>query len=132
MALYLTNPLHCDINPGTTEGAKLYNLAIKAPEEKLCIAQKNARAIQAAFEEDANNVGWGTLSGTVKLDGVNHGPTRNIITHTCELTLKMVQKHARTTFGTLDPWGNDLPATFLVRTIDPATHAAQHPVFYRH
>ena len=112
MALYLTNPFHGDINPGTTEGAKLYNIAIKAPEEKLCIAQKNARAIHAAFEEDANNFGWRTLSGTVKLDGVTHGPTRNIITHTSELTLEMVQKHACTTFGANDPWGDAIPGIF--------------------
>lgn len=77
------------------------------------------------------NFGWGTLSGTVKLDGVNHGPTRNIITHTCELTLKMVQKHARTTFGANDPWGDDLPGKFQVRAINPATHVTQRPVFHR-
>ena len=43
----------------------------------------------------------------------------------------MVQKHARTTWGNLDPWATNLPPTLNVRAIDPATHAAQRPVFYR-
>ena len=95
--MYLTNPFHADINPGTTNGAKLYNTEIKDPEEKLCIQQKNANKIQSIFEEDANNFGWGILTGAVKIDGVLHGPTREILKKTRKLTLEMIKKHARTT-----------------------------------
>ena len=59
------------------------------------------------------------------------GPIRNILTETRDLTLEIVQKHTRLTWGSLDPWGTDLPATFTVRDIDPAIHAAQCPAFYK-
>ena len=131
MAAFLTNPFDGDINPGTPDGLKLYNKAIAAPEDKLSIQQKNANDIQAHFESDASDFGWGTLIGRVKIDGVNNGPTKNILTETRELTLEMIQKHACTTWGNLDPWATNLPASFTVRTIDPATHASQRSVFFR-
>ena len=44
-ANYSLNPFLGNINPGTTEGAKLYNKAIEAPKELLAISQKNATDI---------------------------------------------------------------------------------------
>ena len=128
MAVFLTNPFFGDINPGTTEGAKLYNKAIAAPAEQLSIQQKNAKDIQARFETDASNFGWGQLIGNVQINNVPD--QRNIMTNTREITLEMVQKHARTTWGNLNPWADPLPQNFDVRAIDPATHAAQRPHFY--
>ena len=127
MALYLTNPFFGEINPGTTEGAKLYNKATAAPEEKLSVQQKNAKDVLSRFETDASNFGWGQLIGNVQINNVSD--QRNIMTKTREITLEMVQKHARTTWGPRDPWENPLPNSFDVREINPATHASQRPTF---
>ena len=129
MATYSINPYHTDINPGTAEGAKLYNKAIEPPDDKLSVQQKNAKDVQSQFETDASNYGWGGLIGNVQINIVPE--YRNILSNTREITLEMVQKHARTTWGTLDPWNTPLPANFSVRMINPAAHALQRPCFHR-
>ena len=48
MATFLLNPFLGDINPGTTEGAKLYTKAIDSPDEKLNICQKNTNGFHAS------------------------------------------------------------------------------------
>ena len=55
-AVFLTNPFCGDINPGTADGAKLYNKAIAAPDDKLSVQQKNAKEIQSQFEADSSNL----------------------------------------------------------------------------
>ena len=56
-ANYSLNPFLSDINPGTSEGAKLYNKAIEAPKTLLTINQKNASDIKDNFEKDARDFG---------------------------------------------------------------------------
>ena len=129
MATFIINPFHGEINPGTEAGAKLYNKAIEAPEDKLTIQQKNANDIQSQFETDASKFGWGNLIGNVSINAGDD--TRNILVNTREITLEMVQKHARTTWGELLAFNDPLPDDFAVRAIDPATHAPQRPHFYR-
>ena len=129
MAVFLTNPFFGDINPGTADGAKLYNKAIEAPKDTLSIQQSKARDVQSQFETDACNFGWSSLIGNITINIANE--VRNILSNTRELTVEMLQKHARTTWGNLAPWADPLPMDFDVRAIDPATHAAQRPHFYR-
>ena len=52
-ANYSLNPFLGDINPGTTDGSKLYNKAIEAPKELFTITQNNATEIRDHFEKDA-------------------------------------------------------------------------------
>ena len=128
-ANFIINPFHGDINPVTEAGSKLYNKAIEAPEDKLVIQQRNAIDIQSQFESDASKFGWGSLIGNIQINLVpDH---RNILVNTREITLEMMQKHARTTWGNLNNFNDPLPANFMVREIDPATYAAQRPHFYR-
>lgn len=90
MTTFLLNPFLGDINPGTTEGAKLYRKAIEPPDKKLNICQKNARDIQSFFETDSRNFGWGPLIGNIP---IGPGPDRkSILTDSKELTLEMIQK----------------------------------------
>ena len=93
MAAYLTNPFLGNINPGTVDGAKLYNKAIEAPEVKLSIQQQNANNIQFQFESDASDFGWGVLTGSAQINDNNVPDLCNILTNTREITLEMVQKH---------------------------------------
>ena len=45
MANFVLNPYLGNVNQGTTDGLKLYNKAIEAPETKIDLDQKNARDI---------------------------------------------------------------------------------------
>ena len=128
---FVLNPYLGDINPGTTEGLKLYNKAVAGPETKISIDQSHAREIKTSFELDANNFGWGPATGAIQVD--NAGTTKNILTQAQEITLQMVQKAARRTWLALAPafvWADPLPAVFTVGTIDPAANAAQRPNFF--
>ena len=88
MAVFLTNPFFGDINPGTADGAKLYNKAIEAPKDKLSIQQSKARDVQSQFETDACNFGWSSLIGNITINVANE--VRNILSNTRELTVEML------------------------------------------
>ena len=115
---YLLNPFLGNINPGTSEGAKLYNKATAAIEDKITISQKIARDIQTHFEIDSSNFGWGLLVGNVVTRNAREPETKSIVTHSKNLTIELVQRHARTTWGSItDPWDSALPQDFIVRDI---------------
>ena len=117
---YSLNPFLADINPGTTEGAKLYNKAIEAPKNLLTINQKNASDIKDNFEKVARDFGWGPLVGSIRISG---GVDKSILTEAREITLEDVQKQARNIWDQTQPWATALPANLSVRDIDPAANA---------
>ena len=127
-ATYSLNPFLGNINPGTTEGAKLYNKAIEAPKELLTITQKNATEIRDHFEKDARDFGWGPLIGNITIDAAD--TTKSILVNAREITLEDVQKAARLTWDQTTAWNVALADSFDVRAIDPATHNAQRPQFH--
>ena len=127
-ANYSLNPFLGNINPGTTEGAKLYNKAIEAPKELLAISQKNATDIRDHFEKDARDFGWGPLVGSIRIDAA--GTTRSILVSAREITLEDVQKAARNTWDQTTAYPVALALPFAVRDIDPAAHNAQRPQFH--
>ena len=99
-ATYSLNPFLGEINPGTTEGEKLYTKAIEAPKTLLAINQKNASDIKDRYEKHARNFGWGPLVGSIRIVG---GVDKSILTEAREITLEDVQKHARTTWDKTIP-----------------------------
>ena len=96
------------------------------------IKQKNAQDIQSAFEMDANNFGWGPAISSVQIDNAAAPATWTILTEAQEITLEMIQKHARQTWGTLAglAWADPIPADLVAATIDPGANAAQRPQFF--
>ena len=65
MTSFVMNPYLGDVNPGTTEGLKLYNKAIAAPNEKVEINQDSARDIQTIFEKESGDYEWGPAISSV-------------------------------------------------------------------
>ena len=122
-ANYSLNPFLSNINPGTTEGAKLYNKTIEAPKELLTVTQKNATEIWYHFEKYAQDFGWGPLIGNIDIDAA--GTTRSILVNAREMTLEDVQKAARLTWDQTTGWAVALVTPFAVRDTDPATNNAQ-------
>ena len=129
--VWITNAYLGDINPGTSEGAKLFNKATSTPDSLLTINQKNARDIYATFELDASDFGWGPLVGRVSVTGGVNPQRKSILTEANEITLEHVQKQARRTWGTPVAFRNALPEDFEVEEIDPAGDEADRPTFYR-
>ena len=129
MTSFVMNPYLGDVNPGTTEGLKLYNKSIEARSEKIEINQENARDIQTIFEKDSSDFGWGPAISSVQIDNLNPPTTKSLLSKAREINLTMMQKLARRTWGNLTglTWTDPLPAVLTVFDIDPAAQATQRP-----
>ena len=127
------NPYLGDVNPGTTEGLKLYNKAIAAPNEKIEINQDCARDIQTIFEKYSGDYGWGPAISSVQVDDLTPPTTKSLLTKAREINLTCIQKMARRTWGNLAglDWTDPLPAVLTVFDIDPSANAPQRPQFFR-
>ena len=129
--LFITNPYHGNINPGTTDGQKLYLKATAERSERLTIKQEKVKEIIAAFEKDSRSFGWGSIVNVIKTSATDQ-IGKSIITNTRDLKLEMVQKAA------LKIWGNmaatfdtPLPDTFTVQSLaNVANNAREQQVFY--
>ena len=106
------NPYLGDVNPGTTEGLKLYNKAIAAPNDKIEINQDCARNIQTIFEKDSDDFGWDPAISSVQTDDLTPPTTKSILTKAREISLTCIQKMARRTWGNLAGlnWTDPMPA----------------------
>ena len=102
MTSFVMNPYLGDVNPGTTEGLKLYNKSIEARSEKIEINQENARDIQTIFEKDSSDFGWGPAISLVQVDDLTPPTTKILLTKAREINLTMMQKLARRTWGNLN------------------------------
>ena len=133
MTSFVMNPYLGDVNPGTTEGLKLYNKSIEARSEKIEINQENARDIQTIFEKDSSDFGWGPAISSVQIDNLTPPTTKSLLSKAREINLTMMQKLARRTWGNLTglTWTDPLPAALTVFDIDPAAQATQRPQFFR-
>ena len=130
--VFVLNPFLGDINPGTADGAKLFNKATEEATTKLTITQRNAKDILSHFRKEAGTFGWGPLIGSIPINVA--GGSLSILKDSRRLTLEQVQKASRRTWMALTPtinYADPLPADFDVVDIDPGTNAAQRPQFYR-
>ena len=69
---FIMNPFLVDINPRTSEGAKLYNKATAKLDTKLTINQKNAKDVLSHFIKDAGRFGWGPLIGQIQINNAGN------------------------------------------------------------
>ena len=67
--VFVDDPFKGNINPGTSDGAKLYMKATSAinEDEKFDINIKNAQKFLDHVNRDTNNFGWGILVRTVEV-----------------------------------------------------------------
>ena len=132
MTTFVMNPYLGDVNPGTTEGLKLYNGAIAAPNDKIEINQDCARDIQTIFEKDSGDYGWGPAISSVQVDDLTPPTTKRLLTKAREINLTCIQKMTRRTWGNLAglSWTDPLPAVLTVFDIDPSSNAPQCPQIF--
>ena len=113
--IFVDDPFKGNINPGTSEGAKLYMKA-KATldnDDKFDINMSNAQKFLDCMTRDTNTFGWGILVRTVQ---VGQTENKNILVDHKDITAEDIKRQAYKT------WGNH-----LVGFIDqvPDGHALQ-------
>ena len=126
MADFILDPYFGDVNPGSIIGFKLYNKAIKPPEEKLTIDQTNAWDIQATFERDPSNFGWGPAISSIQIDNTTPPVTRIILSKVREISIKCITKLTHRTWRALAAmrWTDPVLDILTVFDINPAVNIA--------
>ena len=87
MTTFLSDPFEGDINPGETNGQKLFTLATskRNKDTKIMISQEAADNVMNLFRQDSNSFGWGILTGCIETTG---GDTYSILENPHLLTLE--------------------------------------------
>ena len=120
---YVTNPYLENINPGDSNGSKLYMEATEPldKDHKIEIKVDNANKFLDQVHSDANKFGWGPLVFRVQT-GSNPGSFESLLENHEEITLEHMLRQVHVTWGAN---GNDfntaLPADKNVADLDPAT-----------
>ena len=129
---YQMDPYDGDINPGTTEGAKLFSKATQARSELLTLTQEKAKEILSAFEDDAREFGWGTMVHKVQVVAdLDNDLKRSIFKDYRSVKLFHVKKAAERRWGNAtSPFEDPVPTTLAINTIAPSTVPEDRPVFF--
>lgn len=131
-AIFVDDPYHGDINPGTTDGAKLYLKATTAikEDEKFDLNISTAQKFLDLMRRDSNNFGWGALIRAIPEADAN--TNKNLLKDHKVLTEEHMKRQAYKTWGnqaavfnTPVPDGHDL------EDLDPANNQAHRPAFFR-
>jgi hypothetical protein len=131
---YAANPFATDINPGTTEGAKLFLVATKSiADEKdrhpLTIGKQVE--ILDALRDAHGKYAWGSVL-QVPINGDEDASTKDILFDLNSLTETLVREYTNGFFKARDnrdlPTSRTNPNTFA---ISPATDANDRPIFHK-
>ena len=135
---FLLDPFRGNINPGETNGMKLYLSATKErdDEKKFTVRSDTAKAFMDAMVDDSTHFGWESLVDAIRIDG---GNDLSILRDMRKLKVDNVLLEAKKTWNdwTTDPTST-VPRTrtdFTVLDIDPTSpnpnHAHHEAQFYR-
>ena len=129
---FVADPYQGNINPGSSDGAKLYKTATEAlPDgKKIEIILKNSHQLLRQLIDDANRFGWVDLFFGIPKD--DQGGTLSLDTDSQKITKEMILKQAYKTWGDKDAtFTDDVPDTKTVETLSPETDVTHRPHFYR-
>ena len=131
-AIFVDDPYHGNINPGTTDGAKLYLKATASisDDDKFDLNISSAQKFLDVMRRDATNFGWGSLIRAIQGNDANE--TRNLLKDHKIITEAQIKKQAYKT------WGNHaavfvtvVPDEYVLEELDPTNDAGHRPAFYR-
>ena len=130
--VFQMDPYDGNINPGTAEGAKLFNKATAARTTLLTLSQDKAKEVVSAFEEDAREFGWGEMVHKVQIVPDNNNDLKkSILKDYRQVKVERVKKEAERRWGAVNlPFDDPVPTPMTIRTIYPSTTVADRPVFY--
>ena len=132
MATYISDPFEGNINPGESNGQKLFTLATaeRSKDSKIVISQENVASVMNLLRQDSNSFGWSILTGCISDPA---GKMFSILENSHLLTLDLVKKQATRTFSDLNFDLNlDVPDPMVTSDINPASgDATDLMMFYR-
>jgi len=130
--VFVDDPYHGNINPGTTDGAKLYLKATASiPEEdKFDLNISSAQKFLDLMRRDSTNFGWGSLIRAIPTDNAND--IKNLLKDHKLITEEHMKKQAFKTWGNHAANFNTLvPEEYDLQDLDPTNEVAHRPAFYR-
>ena len=129
---FVDDPFKGNINPGTSEGAKLYLKATASisEDDKFEININSAQKFVDMVTKDANDFGWGALVRAIPSD--NARGTKNLLIDHRDITLEMIQKQAHTTWGNnLANFDTPVPDVQTLQVLNPGTNQDHREPFFR-
>ena len=140
--IFVTDPYQANINPVSSEGAKLYLKATQelADDKKIEIKQEKSQIFIDQVTTDAQNYGLGGLVYGVPyaIDAASGNEVKgNLLELYSKMDLKVILTQAYKTWGNKNAdLSSALPANQTVQSIDPtsttkATADADKAIFYR-
>jgi len=130
--VFVDDPYHGNINPGTTDGAKLYLKATASiPEEdKFDLNISSAQKFLDLMRRDSNNFGWGTLIRAIPAE--NENVVKNLLKDHKIITEEHMKRQAFKTWGNhAAVFATVVPEEYVLEQLDPTNEAAHRPVFFR-
>jgi len=131
-AIFVDDPYHGDINPGTTDGAKLYLKATTAikEDEKFDLNISTAQKFLDLMRRDSTNFGWGALIRAIPEADAN--TNKNLLKDHKVLTEEHMKRQAYKTWGNQAALLNTpVPDGYVLEDLDPANNQAHRPAFFR-
>ena len=128
---FVKDPFKGNINPGTSEGAKLDLKATASipDDDKFVINISSAQKFVDMVTKDATNFGWGALVRAIPSDDA--GGVKNILVDHRDITLDMIKKQAYKTWGNYQAnYATPVPKEQDLEVLDPAANAEQRVPFY--
>ena len=131
-AIFVDDPYHGNINPGTTDGAKLYLKATASisDDDKFDLNISSAQKFLDVMRRDATNFGWGSLIRAIQGNDANE--TRNLLKDHKIITEAQIKKQAYKTWGNhAAVFATVVPDEYVLEELDPTNDAGHRPAFYR-
>jgi len=131
-AIFVDDPYHGNINPGTTDGAKLYLKATASisDDDKFDLNISSAQKFLDVMRRDATNFGWGSLIRAIQGNDANE--TRNLLKDHKVITEAQIKKQAYKTWGNhAAVFATVVPDEYVLEELDPTNDAGHRPAFYR-
>ena len=131
-AQFVDDPFKGNINPGTSDGAKLYLKATAntAEDDKFEITITSAQKFVDMVTKDTNNFGWGSLVRAIPFDVA--GATKNLLIEHRDIEFAMIKKQAYKTWGNHQAdFDTVVPEIQELEELDPAAIEAHRVPFYR-
>ena len=132
--VYASNPFAADINPGTSDGAKLFLVATKPiaeEKDRLPLTIGKQVEILDALRQAHGKYAWGSII-QVPVSGEDDAEKKDILFDLNTLTETLVRKHTNSIFKQRD--SRELPTTRSNPTafdINPSSTQADRKVFYK-
>ena len=124
------DPFQGNINPGTTEGQKLY-LKATAPlptSERIAVVQSKVRQFMDMIETDSNDFAWGQLVNLIPVSPTEH---KSLIYNYNEISLDKVKAQAHRIWGNCQATlATPFPFMRSVQPIDPSNNPVHKEIFF--